>query len=175
MPWPWRQIIFLLRPALAPNHLNRRNENKMTEQLLCDDLGFQVYCGTLTKDSVEINITCDKLDKAKPCTDEQVKRLLQPLPAEKLYRLSQRAFHERQLEFKVAAKQITPEAAALFKAIGKTMPVMWQGTDNILVLDQVLIKQPYKQAQLVAGVEDERSDLLLARVQKLLQHHHQQV
>lgn len=140
------------------------------QQLLVSDLGFHVYCSP-SNESVEINICSDKLPDSKPCTEESVKRLLQPVPAEKLFRISQKAFHERQLEFKVAAKQITPEAANIFKAIGKTMPVMWQGTDSILVMDQVVIKPPYTSARLVAGVEDERSDLLLARVQKLLQHH----
>lgn len=145
--------------------------------LLVKDLGFQVFCKT-TEESVEINIcsaSTNNTSNSKPITtDESVKRLMEPVPAEKLFRLSQKAFHERQLEFKVAGKQITPEAAALFKSIGKTMPVMWQDKDSILVMDQVILRPPYTAAQLVPGVEDERSDLLLARVQKLLEHHQQQ-
>ena len=144
------------------------------ESLLVSDLGFHVYCHTdEANDRIEIEINSAKKESVK-VSEERVKRLLQPVPAEKLFRISQKAFHERQLEFKVAAKQISEEAAVLFKAIGKTMPVMWQDQDTILVMDQVVIKPPYTNATLKSGVEDEKSDLLLARVEKLLQHHQQQ-
>lgn len=143
------------------------------EELLVSDLGFHIYCyPDESKDRIDIEIN-RTIKEASSVADEGVKRLLQPVPAEKLFRISQKAFHERQLEFKVASKQITEQAATLFKAIGKTMPVMWQGQDNILVMDQVVIKPPYTSAILISEVEEERNDLLLARVQKLLQHHHQ--
>lgn len=145
----------------------------MKDELLISDLGLNVYCSCNpeSKESFEIEICSERKHNSKACTHESVKRLLQPVPPEKLFRLSQKAFHERQLEFKVAAKQISEEAATLFKTIGKTMPVMWSEEVNILVMDQVVIKPPYITAQLVPRVEDERSDLLLMRIQKLLQHY----
>jgi hypothetical protein len=147
---------------------------------LVSDSGFNIFCCNNDSKNKEINISIitaaagASKDTSKEASS--FNRLLVPLPPERLFRHSQRAFHERQLEFKVQAGHITPQVASLFKAIGKTMPVAWQGKDTIMVMDEVIIQSPYESAQLAAKKGNEEGDVvLLNRVQRLLEHERQKL
>lgn len=137
-----------------------------TELFQTNDSGFDICCFSSNSIDVEIIITeNNNNNKIKKVENEKFNSLLQPVPPEKLFRQAQKAYYERLLEFKVAAGYITQQTAALFQALAKTMPVSWQGNDTIVVMDEVLVDQPYTKAKLM--INSDNVDLL-NRVQKLV-------
>ena len=149
------------------------------EMLLVSDNGFDVYCCAGKEMNKEIFISITPAvhnNKSETVNSIAFNRLMVPMPPERLFRQAQKAFHERQLEFKVQAGHITPQIASLFKAIGKTMPVAWHDQDSILVMDEVIIDKPYNSARLINKKETDDGDTtLLNRVQRLLEHERQKL
>lgn len=70
---------------------------------------------------------------------------LAPLPIAALRAREEAAIRAMKEKDMKRGKGVTKEAQEIFDALGKTMPVAWQGT-SVLVADSVLVEPPYRVA-----------------------------
>jgi hypothetical protein len=138
--------------------------------LLSAEAGYRVHVEDVGDDRVKVVVDFGEFEETTPLpAADRCGYLLTTQSRERSVKLYQRAFHERQLQFKVAQRQISPETAQLFKALGKTMPVMWSpANDTSMLIMNVVIPAPYTH---VAPLNADRADeQLLERLQRLLEH-----
>lgn len=112
---------------------------------------------------ISLKAVKDILERTPPPAGYQMEKLPDVLE-DRLARREQEAVKAAEVEAERIGQGVTREAQALFDAIAKTLPCRWS-EKSIVVLDEVLIQEPYKPDSCTGG-----NATALQRVQKVLEH-----